>query len=208
MTVSAESNTGELVGPTPYTFTVETEEELNARWDKAYENEWQPIAGHDYEGLEDEEASMVKLANADEEDVAYLSNGVGSVYTFGPDAVYESAQRVWLPVPDGLEAGEVDLFYLHQEDGAWYAADQVEGWINGVGRDVIELDGVAYIGFFANHGATVQLGYADGMQPAELHAAALVPWSQPGVLGDMLLLLSALIVVVLVGWKRQGITPR
>lgn len=58
-----------------------------------------------------------------------LAQGIGPVYEIGPDQLYAEPQQVWLPLPAGVRADEVRLYYYHAEghDAGWYPAENVEG---------------------------------------------------------------------------------
>ena len=120
-----------------------------------------------------------------------LDAGVGAVYEIGPEEVYDTPQWVWLPVPAGVEAADLALYYYHTPggDSGWYAAEDVEGWLVPESLEVIERDGATEFGFLVRHSGIVQLG-----------------WSQVGTtpvtasMGDVLMI--ACTVVTLVGVAR------
>jgi hypothetical protein len=113
-----------------------------------------------------------------------LSGGVGVAYEIGPDAAFDEAQRVWLPVAAGLDATQLTVYYLL--DGVWYPAEQVAGLLVSTQYLQVNVGGVDYLGLVVRHGGVVQLGYA---QPEDGSAA--------GVNGDgivMLLLAAGLLM--------------
>ena len=89
-----------------------------------------------------------------------LAIGVGTSFTIMPERVYSQPQRVWLPIPQGIDPGSVRLYYYHSSgDGiGWYAADAVEGWLVPNSGLYLELEGNSYAGFLVRHTAIVQLG--------------------------------------------------
>jgi Viral BACON domain/Trypsin-like peptidase domain len=103
---------------------------------------------------------FLTLTEADES-LAELAQGVGPAYRIEPDALFLEPHLVWVPVPAGLDPGELQL-YFHQAVGwesGWYAGDMVDGWLDASEPVLSERDGVMHMGFVLHHGATARLGF-------------------------------------------------
>ena len=48
-------------------------------------------------------------------------------------------------------------YYGMDSEPGWYPAENVEGWLAPDSYLELELDGIAYLGFFVRHGGTAQL---------------------------------------------------
>ncbi len=85
-------------------------------------------------------------------------------FTLGPDRVFESPRRVWLPLPPTVAPTEVRLFYLHPygDDRGWYPAENVEGWLVPDSYAALHADGMVYFGFLVRHSGVVQLAIPEG----------------------------------------------
>jgi PKD repeat protein len=165
LTVTATANTasGRQIEPVSYQFVTGQKAEVGAIDQPGY-------AEFDMGSLdlsvESDDIASVSLAPAEEEPPP-LATGVGPVYRIGPDEVFADPQRVWLPVPDGYEPGEVRV-YFHQpvgDDSGWYEAGRVEGWAVPDSYLATDLDGAAWIGFVVRHAGTVQLGLPEEPEP-------------------------------------------
>jgi len=117
----------------------------------------------------------VSLAKADEDgepslaeatDVtslpSVLAAGRSPVYRIAPAGVFEEPVTVQIPVPDGVEAGSLDLYYYSEALGhlGWYPAANVVGWLAPDSRQVVDSDGQTYVEIQVNHSGVLQLGKA------------------------------------------------
>ena len=198
MTAGGTTLSGVALEPVTYRFEVIAEGAA-----KAGEAVWQP-AYADFDAsvldLEVEANGVVELTVLD--DAAPAAGGALSpVYDLGPGQVYDVPQRVWLPLPGGVAAADVQLSFYHtgEDEGGWYAAEQVAGWLVEDSYLALEVDGVRYLGFVVRHGGVVQLVSADS---AEM-AAAAVPGAR---YGDLLLLGVCGLVLLMSGRKAYART--
>ncbi len=91
---------------------------------------------------------------------APLAQGLDQPVVVTPDSVYAEPQQVWLPVPAGVNAGDLQLYYYHPngESRGWHPAEQVEGWLVPDSEQLNTEDGVTYYGFQVRHAGIAQLG--------------------------------------------------
>ncbi len=148
-----------------YTFTTESKTAYQDRTTVKEPPLWQPLPGVDYvaEGLnaDQEAAGDIELAMLDLAAVGEaLSGGLGRPYAIGPETVFDVPQRVWLPIPRGVDARGVALYYhkAHGEDAGWYPAERVEGFLEKGSYLNLGLPDGDYLGFLVRHGGVVQLG--------------------------------------------------
>jgi hypothetical protein len=136
-TVNAETSTGLTLGPLRFTYAIVASDKGAA------------AAG---EG--------VHLMPYTAEDVTVLDGGAGIPYALAPEQAFESPERIWLPVPEGVDPATLTVYY-HVADGVthgWYAADTVQGWMVPGSLQIHEEDDGAWIGLSVTHGGVVQLG--------------------------------------------------
>ena len=57
--------------------------------------------------------------------------GLDASFTIGPSQVFETPQRVWLPLSPGTDPNAAQLYYYHPNGPGqgWYLAEGVEGWL-------------------------------------------------------------------------------
>lgn len=158
--VSAQTITGNVVGPVAHHFRVESAEQAEARAVRPADLVWQPEAGVDYEVTDDSTASGTATLTPVGEAAPSVAGGLESPLAVGPERVYETPQRVWLPVPAGVDAASVRLYYYHPngDDRGWYPAENVEGWLVPESYLTVEVNGTTYLGFLVRHAGIVQLG--------------------------------------------------
>ncbi len=138
-----------------------------------------------------ESNDQVFLALRDAQDLPVLPGAVGAAYDVGPATPYRMAQRVWIPVPEGVSADATDVYYF-DEDGAsgqWLPGDAVDGWLAAPERYVLDVNGQQYLGILVNHGGAIVLGPADANVPA-VSKAAVGGLSQPSGFVNLILLLA------------------
>jgi hypothetical protein len=186
---------GETIGPVTFDFYVTDDQpELDG------------AASAGYESAEDsKEADAVFSQEA--ESVPTLPGGLGQVFLIEPDAVFAEPKRVWLPLPANVQSEDVSVHYLLESSGkrAWYPWDAVEGWVQTGSFVETEVDGIRYLGFIVNHGATVQLALPGQSGPSGSagNAASVLGNSDKG----SILLISAVAVLLAIA-KRAGLRRR
>jgi len=157
LTVSAETVSGEPVGPVTFQFRTESEEEYFERVTDVVEPVWQPQYDEDFDA---ESTDTAVLTPAGQQPTSTpLSDGLDAPVIIRPERVYEIPQRVWLPVQEGIETSEVELYYYHPagDNKGWYPAETVAGWLVPDSYLELDLDGTTYLGFLVRHAGIVQL---------------------------------------------------
>ena len=165
LTVGAQTIEGESVESETYEFQVESEEEALARSEQPAEGIWQPEYGEDFDtdglDLSVESTDTAVVAPADDAPGSpSFAEGIEAPFMVGPERVYDVPQRVWLPVPDGVDPNEVHVYYYHTtgDDQGWYPAENVEGWLVPDSYLHLRTNGTTYLGFLVRHAGIVQLG--------------------------------------------------
>ncbi|MBN2308841.1 MAG: hypothetical protein JXR94_07730 [Candidatus Hydrogenedentes bacterium] len=196
MTAGATTVSGASVGPVMQAFVVDgTAEKAAALWQPDY-------GAFDTAGLDLRAEGNAEVAVAEMSGVGApppAAEALGTMYRIEPGAPFAVPQRVWLPVPEGVDAGSVKVYYLlgGVEDGAWYAGENIVGWmVDGIYLQY-EVGGATYLGFVVRHGGVVQLGTADGAVAVVQAAAAA------GRAGDVLLVAGLVAVFGLAQRRRM-----
>lgn len=112
-------------------------------------------------GVTSDSGAFLADPYAERADVPGLPDiGVDGPLGIFPETVYEEPQRIWLPIPDGTMANQVQLYYFHAdgEERGWYPAENVEGWLVPDSYSVIRQGDTNYLGFLVRHAGIVQLG--------------------------------------------------
>ncbi len=167
LTVGAETVSGDTVAPVTYEFQTESEEEYSDRITEPAEPIWQPQYDEDFDAEEldlDAESNETAIVTRIENGYSPVSLGDSldlgqSPFSIGPEQVYDEPQRVWLPVPEGVNPAAVRLYYYHPagDDKGWYPAENVEGWLVPNSYLSLELEDATYLGFLVRHAGVVQL---------------------------------------------------
>jgi hypothetical protein len=178
-TVSASTLAGETIGPLSYSFTIETDDFFLERLGALAEPVFQPdytdfdSVGIDLSQEGNDNVSVFELTAPP----APLAGGAGTAYAIVPDEAYRLNQRVWIPLPDGMDAADAEVYYYFVDKSGtqtgWRPASDIKGWFVEDSLLELELDGVRYVGFVARHGALVQLGAAAGKSEEVTGASAL-----------------------------------
>ena len=195
MTAGATTVSGAVIGPVTRVFQIQSASCIGV----VEEDVWQPDTDLGDPVL----ASLAVL----DDGVPVAPGGVGQIYLVGPQKVFETPARVWLPVPPGLDPDTAQVVYYHANgaDRGWYLADRVEGWLVPDSYAIAEVNGTAYFGFLVNHGGIVQLAPpqpVDALAPA---SASVLPTDLLGrdSMGDLLLMALAAASLLFVG-KRTA----
>jgi ELWxxDGT repeat protein len=163
VTAGAQSGTGETVETQTRHFRVESAEDTAARDAEPPAPIAQPPQpGVDF-GANDSmgsSASAHVAPTGENAEVPTVEHGVETPVAISPEQVYDPPQRVWLPIPAGVDASAVHLYYYHPngDDRGWYAAENVEGWLVPDSYATVAANGTTYLGFFVRHAGIVQLG--------------------------------------------------
>ena len=120
---------------------------------------WQPEYGEDFD------ASGLNLAAEGNDAVVVTEAAHGNAdsgtqpFHVGPERVFETPQRVWLPIPQGVDPDALQLYYHHAHGDAagWYPAEEVDGWLVPDSGIYLEVGGETYYGFVVRHAGIVQL---------------------------------------------------
>jgi hypothetical protein len=117
-----------------------------------------------------------------------LATPISSAYQAGPQGVFDNGFSIQIPLPDGYNVGDVEIYYLSTSERHphWYPFSGVEGLEVPESRKIIKVDGTEYIEVQINHSAILQLGV-----PAESNVASfgLIPIGAGGDLGTWLMYL-------------------
>ncbi len=158
LSVKAETVTGETLGPVEYAFQVKEGDEPGGSilWQPRYGEDLEP-ASLDLTG-ESSDTAVVSMAVGTSE--APLEEGLSSPFAIGPDRVYDTPRRVWLPIPLGVDPASVSLYYYHPQgpNRGWYPAEEVAGWLVPDSELQVVIEGRTYLGFLVRHAGMVQLG--------------------------------------------------
>ena len=165
----------------------------------------QPAYGAlDTHALDQTKQAAVSVADEEAGD-SYDFEPVGPGYAISPPGVFGTPQRVWLPVPAGLDAAGLRVYY-HQASGpdcGWHEAGQVNGWLVPETCLTFEWQGSTYLGLVVRHGGLVRLGMpAQGVSVGASFAdVPVVSWVYgPG--GDVLVLMLAATAFLVAAQRR------
>ena len=145
-------------------FQIESAEEQDARAALPDLRIWQPQPGVDFDpegmDLNVESADEVVITLGAKTNSPPLSIGIGTPFTIGPECVYTQPQRVWLPVPKGVDPNAVRIYYHHGAGAnpGWYPAEAVEDWLVPENQLFLDVEDTTYIGFLIRHAGIAQLG--------------------------------------------------
>jgi hypothetical protein len=194
----ASAASGEMLAPITYTFEVQ---ESNAA---LVQPMWQPGPG-DYDATQLDPSQQgnqwVRVYSIPIASTPGTGAFVGDTFQIGPDQVFEKPQRVWLPVPTGLDPGNLQLKYYSGESAGWYPADSVEGWLVPDSYLQVEINGTQYLGFLVNHGGMA--GLAPRPEATVQQQANVTAFLTPHKSGDLLVLFGTLAGLLASGRLRR-----
>ncbi|MBX3177287.1 MAG: BACON domain-containing protein [Candidatus Hydrogenedentes bacterium] len=123
--------------------------------------------------------------------------GRGDVYQVLPSELYPDPVLVQIPVPSGVAAGDVALYYFASDErgSGWYPADRVIGWL---AAPVTVTEDGAYIEILIHHGGIVRAGLAPGV-PVPVAGAVF-----PADYGTLLVFVAALAAMAGLGRRRAA----
>ncbi len=151
LVVGAETVDGASADSSPFQFQVGTDTKESAK------PLWQPQTD---ESDTKATAEVIVTTASQTTTGQTLAEGLESPIVVGPERVYDTPQRVWLPIPQGVDANKVRLYYYHANgpEKGWYPAQNVQGWLVPNSYLYLDIDGTTYLGFLVNHAGIAQLG--------------------------------------------------
>ncbi|MBI2425093.1 MAG: BACON domain-containing protein [Candidatus Hydrogenedentes bacterium] len=140
-----------------------------------------------------DEAGAAPLKNG--ESFASFPGAVGEPWQLGPVMLFDAPVQFWIPVPEGVSADSVHLYYATPEsqEGLWHAAEDVAGWLADPAYAVRIVDGLTEVGVTVNHGGFVQLGVTPEAKTESSQAAGMLPGRYFG--GEAVAMVVALMVL-------------
>lgn len=87
-----------------------------------------------------------------------------SVYRIRPVEVFDEPVTVRVPVAEGVDPAEVEVFYFSESEAhpGWYHADDMLGWLMPGSVRIIDENGKTFVEFEVNHSGVVQLAVRRG----------------------------------------------
>jgi hypothetical protein len=198
MSVGARTVSGQVLGPISYTFSVVSG--ALAADPRVPQPSYADLDTSEID-LTAEASDLVALHVVE---APALDNASGPAYATGEQQAYPIPQRVWLPVPEGTDATQLNLYYLH--DGSWYPAERVIGWLVPDSDLHVEVNGIAYVGVLVRHAGVVQLGIAQQKTPTPAQAGII--GTNRGLnhaAGDVVLAAAMIGLLATLGRKRKTI---
>lgn len=204
MTVGAMTSGGHMVGPITATFVIDAAVAVPLS-DLVPQPSQADIAakGYDDPAIGSSNDTWLSLTDGS---APSLAGGAGEVYFVGPAAPFTAPQRVWLPIPTGLAADDLEIYYLDQSgpSAQWVPGGDIEGWLASPEFDVLDLEGQQYLGVLVNHGGTVGLG-ARGVSEQPVAKAAVGDFSDSAGLVTLTILAVLAAACVSMSRARQRI---
>ncbi len=120
--------------------------------------ELEPVSHVFIIGADDAEAGARPAMVVDTEIATPFSPDV-PVYRIGPDGVFTEPLTVQVPVPDGLQADALRVYYFSEapDHSGWYRADEVIGWMVPDSRRLVTDGAQVFIEVQVNHSGVVQM---------------------------------------------------
>ncbi len=183
----AETVAGRRVGPVEHRFVVRGETDVRT-----------PVLQPDYADMDASSLDLTLESNALVR-VSLAGDGGAPdeavpVYEVEPGAAYPVPQRIWLPIPSGVPARDVAVFYFLDDaaGGRWLPADRLAGWLMPEHTLWLEWNGEKYLGLLVTHGGAVRTGLLhETLQSSSVAAETGSPW------GDLLVSALAIAAAVL-----------
>jgi hypothetical protein len=133
-----------------------------------------------------------------------LAGKASAVYRIGPTGVFEQPVSVLMPVPEGKNPDELDIYYFSESERhrGWYLGENVMGWMVPDSQVVVEKDGHVYIQIQVNHSGVLQLGR---VIKVHLGSAVAVDVGADGSRGQWLSVIATLVLLsaVFAGTRRR-----
>lgn len=200
-TVAAQTVGGRYIEPIAYGFQAAVQQ--SAKSGPAYQPAYASLEGEEFDhSLEsmDEAALSALVAGS----TPLLEGGHGAAYSIDPAGPYGLTQRVWLPVPAGVDPHNVGVHYLYTESGSmqWVLGQDMHHWLMPGSERLVVQNGVAYYGFLVMHGGIVQLGDADPESFTPMASGVVRPADQRSAVVEFLFVICAAVIA----WRaaRRG----
>jgi uncharacterized repeat protein (TIGR02543 family) len=99
-----------------------------------------------------------------------LGTAVTASYRIGPSGVFDEPVTVQIPVPEGMDPGELVLFYFSESDRhrGWFPAERVTGFLVPDSRRAVAIGGIDYVEVQVQHSGVLVLA-----KPSEVNLAGL-----------------------------------
>ena len=133
-----------------------------------------------------------------------IAEPVSPVYRVGPTGVFAVAQPVLIPVPEGVDPEQVDLYYFSESarHPGWYQGENVMGWIVEGSRTVVEEDGRLFIQVGLTHSGVLQLGRSTRIDLGGVASVGVAVRGTKAQWGSVVLTLGAL-TILFAGLRRR-----
>ncbi len=181
MVAGANTVSGEPLGPVSTTFRVIDGVEKATGGDTLRQPSY---AALDMSQIDTSAEAMDVALSSASGVIPRLVGGFGQAWRIGPCRPYETAQRVWLPIPDGVAASDLTVYYYHtaETNAGWYPAEKVNGWLVEDTYMTVDIDGTSYLGFLVSHPGIVQLGPVPTQAPldGDTEASMFAPFTANG----------------------------
>jgi hypothetical protein len=144
--------------------------------------------------------SRAALTLVDSQDFPVLIESVGPAYAIAPESVFDVPETVLVPVPAGIDAASVEVYYLSNdgEGPAWHRGDSVDGWL------VESRPEGESLALTVRHGGVICVGYrSDAVNVA---AAGLL--TAGNALDNVVLAGLVVGVLALAHWRRSRTAAR
>lgn len=184
MTIGGRTLSGQELGPITYLFEVTPENVETVAVEQPGYDEFDS-SQLDADAESNDIVQLFELPQGREKD--FVEDGP-PIYEIAPMIPFETPQRVWLPLPEGIKPYEAQVLYFmdDKDGGQWIPAEIIEGWLRPGSMMSLEMNGVTYIGAAVTHGGVVKVA------PVSTQAPASILTLPVNLLGD--LLVSALLL--------------
>jgi len=98
------------------------------------------------------------------------------VYFVGSEGAFSEPLTVQVPIPDGVEIGDLEILYYHEssEPQGWYRGENVIGWMIDGSQKIVYVNNQPYLEFQVNHSGVFQLVEKERTNLADIGILALL----------------------------------